>query len=146
MCLCLNNKLKKTANPMVENYERRRSPNKTNLGKTHNALMSAAFFHSQNVGVRCLVEFICITQFVYCSTTLPIIERAVSAKELVPISNMTVDFTLFQYEEDSALYNSIFCLMCSVPCTDRPCRPKSSLRRFTPTTLWRIIGYSCTRC
>lgn len=131
---------------MVGNYERRRSPNKTNLARTHNALMSAGLFHSQTVGIRCLVEFIRILPFVHCSTTLPIIERAVSTKELVPISNMTVDFTLFQHEEDSALYNFICCLMGSVPCTDRPCRPKSSLRRFTPTTLWRIIGYSCTRC
>lgn len=62
---------------MIGNYERRRSPNKANLARTHNALMSAASFHAQNVGVCCLVEFIRIFPFVHCSTTLPINETTV---------------------------------------------------------------------
>lgn len=33
MSFCFNNKLQKTANPMVGNYERRRSPNKSEFGK-----------------------------------------------------------------------------------------------------------------
>ena len=49
--------------------ERKRSPNETNLAKTHNMFMSAVLFNSQNACVHCLVWFICFICFIRYSTT-----------------------------------------------------------------------------
>ena len=43
--------------------ERQRSPNETNLAKTHNMFMSAVLFNSQNACVHCLVWHIRYIRF-----------------------------------------------------------------------------------
>ena len=49
--------------------ERKRSPNETNLAKTHNMFMSAVLFNSQNACVHCRVYVIRYVCFIRCSTT-----------------------------------------------------------------------------
>ena len=49
--------------------ERKRSPNETNLAKTHNMFMSAVLFHSQNACVHCRVYVIRYIRSIRCSTT-----------------------------------------------------------------------------
>ena len=49
--------------------ERKRSPNETNLAKTHNMFMSAVLFNSQNACVHGRVYVIRYVCFIRCSTT-----------------------------------------------------------------------------
>ena len=64
-------------NPIVGFNERQRSPNETNLVKTHNILLLANLCHSKNACVHWLAEFICFIGLICCSTIFPLNEWAV---------------------------------------------------------------------
>ena len=64
-------------NPIVGFNERQRSPNETNLVKTHNILLLANLCHSKNACVHGLAEFICFIGLICCSTIFPLNEWAV---------------------------------------------------------------------
>ena len=70
--------------------ERKRSPNETNLAKTHNMFMSAVLFNSQNAGVHGLVYLIRYICYICCSATSPLNESAVpNEADLTKTRNMS---------------------------------------------------------